>query len=210
MRGKSQVADYRRRMPRQARALATVEVIFEATARIIEREGRAALTTNAIAERAGISIGTLYQYFPDKDAILVAMARRELENDRAAVFGAITTALDDPDAPLARIAIRKLIDVHRQRRQVRTVIMQAHLAHGHGQEHVKPVQEIAQMLGRRSDRFLPGRTGPISPASLFVMTRAVSGVVRAALHERSPLLDTAALEDELVRLVQAYLAELRR
>ena len=52
-----------RRKPTQARARATMDMIFEATARIIERDGIAALNTNRIAERAGVSIGTLYEYF---------------------------------------------------------------------------------------------------------------------------------------------------
>ena len=67
-----------RRSPRQARARATWEAIIEAAAQILERHGPEGLNTNAVAERAGVSIGTLYQYFPDKHAILAAAARREL------------------------------------------------------------------------------------------------------------------------------------
>jgi AcrR family transcriptional regulator len=67
-----------RRSPRQARSRAACEAIVEAAAQILERHGPEALNTNAVAERAGVSIGTLYQYFPDKQAILIAAARREL------------------------------------------------------------------------------------------------------------------------------------
>ena len=67
-----------RRSPRQARSRATWNAIVEASAQILEREGPEGLTTNDVAERAGVSIGTLYQYFPDKQAILIAAARREL------------------------------------------------------------------------------------------------------------------------------------
>jgi len=67
-----------RRSPRQARSRAACEAIVEAAAQILERDGPGALNTNAVAERAGVSIGTLYQYFPDKQAILIAAARREL------------------------------------------------------------------------------------------------------------------------------------
>src|SRR5216683_2695549 len=77
MRSKPQTVDSQRRTPRQSRALDTVEVIFEATARILQAEGRRGFTTNRIAERAGISIGTLYQYFGNKQAILLAMEERE-------------------------------------------------------------------------------------------------------------------------------------
>jgi AcrR family transcriptional regulator len=66
-----------RKTPRQGRAIATCAAIIEAAARILEDEGPAALNTNRIAERAGVSIGTLYQYYPDKETILVALIRRE-------------------------------------------------------------------------------------------------------------------------------------
>ena len=205
---KLQATDSKRRTPRQVRARATVELIFAATARILQRGGRAALNTNAVAEQAGISIGTLYQYFPNKEAIMIAMARRQLESDRLAVMTALSRALDDPDAQAARIAINRLIDVSRTNQKVRRIITQAHLAQGFGDELAKPVQEITQMLAARTDRILPGRTEPISAVTLFVLTRAVVGVIRAAVHEESSFLGTAEFEDELVRLVEGFLAAL--
>jgi AcrR family transcriptional regulator len=69
---------FQRRSPKQARSRATWDAIVEAAAQILERQGPNGVTTNSVAERAGVSIGTLYQYFPDKEAILVAAARREL------------------------------------------------------------------------------------------------------------------------------------
>lgn len=72
-----------RRSPKQARSRATWEAIVEAASQILERHGPEALNTQAVAERAGVSIGTLYQYFPDKQAILVAAARRELGEEAA-------------------------------------------------------------------------------------------------------------------------------
>jgi AcrR family transcriptional regulator len=66
-----------RRKPRQARSRATWEAILEAASQILERDGAAGFNTNAVAERAGVSIGTLYQYFPDKTAILLAAAERD-------------------------------------------------------------------------------------------------------------------------------------
>ncbi|MCW2397926.1 TetR/AcrR family transcriptional regulator [Sphingobium sp. B2D3C] len=66
-----------RKMPRQARSGETVRAIVEAAARILEEAGLAAFTTNAVAERAGVSIGSLYQYFPSKDALIGALIVRE-------------------------------------------------------------------------------------------------------------------------------------
>ncbi|MEL7739494.1 TetR/AcrR family transcriptional regulator [Citromicrobium bathyomarinum] len=66
-----------RKQPSQARARHTVDAIVEAAARILEEHGYGGFNTNAVAERAGVSIGTLYQYFPDKDALLGALIGRE-------------------------------------------------------------------------------------------------------------------------------------
>jgi AcrR family transcriptional regulator len=72
-----------RKIPKQARSEATVEAVLEAAAQVFERHGYAAGTTNRIADRAGVSIGSLYQYFPNKDAILIALVRRHLAESAA-------------------------------------------------------------------------------------------------------------------------------
>ena len=66
-----------RKQPTQQRAIATVEAILEAAARILVEEGYAAASTNAIAALAGVSIGSLYEYFPAKEAIFAELRRRE-------------------------------------------------------------------------------------------------------------------------------------
>ena len=207
---KAQTVDLMRRMPRQARAHATIQAIFEATARIIEKEGIAALNTNHIAERAGVSVGTLYEYFPNKEAVLIAMARLRLAEDERTVRQALAKAMAQPASSPARIAIRALVALHQDRPKVRRAIMAVHLAHGLGGEHAKPVQEVAQLIAERSALLVGEGSSSLSPAALFVATRAVLGVIRAAFEERSELPGTSALEDELVRLVEGYLVELRR
>jgi AcrR family transcriptional regulator len=198
-----------RRKPTQERARRTIEVIFEATARIIEREGADAVNTNLIAERAGVSIGTLYEYFPNKEAVLIAMARRQLAEDEQAVRTAVSDALEARDPPLARVVIRALVKLHQTRPKLRHAIMRAHISSGLGSEHARPVQNVAEILASRSDRVMPGRDKSIPPAVLFVATRAVIGVLRAAFEEGSPLLGQAALEDELSALVEGYLGGVR-
>jgi AcrR family transcriptional regulator len=68
-----------RKQPRQGRSTATVAAIVEAAARILEADGLAGFNTNAVAARAGVSVGSLYQYFPSKDAIMAALIAREAE-----------------------------------------------------------------------------------------------------------------------------------
>jgi AcrR family transcriptional regulator len=188
-----------RKSPRQARALATVDAIFEAAARIIEEAGTAGLTTNHIAERAGVSVGSLYGYFPNKEAILVAMARRQLDRDRqvigATLAGALASGSPEPERPV----VRALMALHADRSPVRRAIMGAHIAHGLGHEHAEPVRDVAARLRESTGQTLD------DPARIFVLTRAVIGIVRAAFEERSPLFGSPALEDELCRLIGFYL-----
>jgi AcrR family transcriptional regulator len=87
------VQDFQRRTPRQARARMTVDSILEAAAQVLERAGPDGFNTNAVAERAGVSVGTLYQYFPDKDAILLAVARRAIEAPQTSLHRTLMAAL---------------------------------------------------------------------------------------------------------------------
>jgi len=68
-----------RKRPRQARAAVTVDAIFEATIQVLLAEGIHRLTTTRVAERAGVSVGTMYQYFPHKQALLYALNERYLD-----------------------------------------------------------------------------------------------------------------------------------
>jgi AcrR family transcriptional regulator len=92
-----------RKQPVQTRARATIEQIVEAAAQLIEERGLIGYNTNAVAARAGVSIGALYQYFPGKDAIMVALARRETATLRGDIYDA---RLD----PGSREALIRLID----------------------------------------------------------------------------------------------------
>ncbi|MBN9531451.1 MAG: TetR/AcrR family transcriptional regulator [Alphaproteobacteria bacterium] len=101
-----QAATIPRKLPRQARAAATMEAILEGAAHILRRDGLGGFTTNHIAERAGVSIGSLYQYFPGKEAILAELIRRK----RAALLGAFQTIAADEALDLPQ-AIDRLVAV---------------------------------------------------------------------------------------------------
>ena len=83
-----------RKEPRQERARATVEAILEAAARILDRQGWKGFTTNAVAEVAGVSIGSLYQYFPNKAASLPSEQSQRSLALRAQVLGAGACSTD--------------------------------------------------------------------------------------------------------------------
>ena len=93
-----------RRHAKQERARETLAVVLEAAARVLEREGYARATTNRIAEIAGVSVGTIYQYFANKDEIFDALIRRELTG----LQSILRNAALDPEQPLGD-ALRALL-----------------------------------------------------------------------------------------------------
>lgn len=101
-----------RRRPKQARARETIAVVLEAAAQVLEREGYAGATTNRIAERAGISVGTIYQYFAGKEQVFDALIRREIRG----LLAILERTSFDPDESLADALRRLLHQLVRARR----------------------------------------------------------------------------------------------
>ena len=180
-----------RRQPRQARAQATRDAIFQAVAQILETDGEAGFNTNRVAERAGVSVGTLYQYFADKQAILVAMALAENAKVRAAL------AEEGGDLSPHRRAIRAQITALADYPATRRAALRAMQAAEGGVHMVREAHVAEPLLPRAPD---------VDDLDQFVMTRSVLGVIRAAVAEASPHLADPRLEDALVRLVKAYRA----
>ena len=197
---RAQPVGTKRRIPRQTRAEETVAAILEAAAQVLEAGGLAAFTTNAVAERAGVSIGTLYQYFADKQALLRALAERELQRTLAAVATALR---GDPQASgeqRVRAMVRALVNAFRGRLRARKAVIQAVLAEGASFEMMQPI--TAFLAQSEDDRALVR----LSREQTFVLSRAIMGVIRAAVLEEQPFLRSRSFEDEVVRLVLAYVA----
>ena len=203
-----QMIDPYRKKPEQARSTATVEAIFEATARILQNQGIDALNTNAIARLAGISIGTLYQYFADKKSILIALARRELDFTQRTTIDAMTRADARPPEDAIRDAVRALIKGFGGRQRARKLLIEALVANGLAGELARPVDEAMQAIAAYQARARGGVAMP--PVAVYVMTRAMIGAIRAAVMEQSPLLNTREFEDEMVRLIGGYVADAKR
>jgi AcrR family transcriptional regulator len=98
-----------RRTPNQARSRALVERVVRAAARVFDERGYTAATTNHVAEAAGVSIGSLYQYFASKDELLVALAERHVDEVLPAVRARLAD-FDDAELP-ASAALRMLLDL---------------------------------------------------------------------------------------------------
>ncbi|MFD5456418.1 TetR/AcrR family transcriptional regulator, partial [Streptomyces olivaceus] len=101
-----------RKQPRQVRAELTRERILDAAAHVFDEYGYAAGTTNRIAERARVSIGSLYQYYPNKDAILAELVTRHLDTGRAAVMRHQGKELPRSLEEVLRLFVRVAVDNH--------------------------------------------------------------------------------------------------
>ncbi|MDR7275345.1 TetR/AcrR family transcriptional regulator [Catenuloplanes atrovinosus] len=144
-----------RRKPRQVRAELTRERILAAAAHVFAEHGYAAGTTNRIAERARVSIGSLYQYFPNKDAILAALLVRHIDRGSWPEASRLDMSPGTLEATV-RALVRDAIDAHRDDPQLlRIMIEEAPLSQElldavdrHGRTRVA---ELRELLGRHPD-----------------------------------------------------------
>lgn len=193
-----------RRSPRQVRSQLKVELILEAAVQLLESEGMAGLTTNAVAARAGVSIGTLYQYFADKHALLDALVGREL----GAMADKVVHSLQDAPATVPgeriRKVVRAVVGAYGGRGNAHRQLMLHALTHSPGRN-LSPLYERVIALFTTEGVDAPG-TGArkLTPAQAFVLTHAVGGVLRMVTvsRETPPLRE---VEDALVQLILAYL-----
>ena len=193
-----------RKAPTQSRAVKTREAIVEAAFQILTKEGEAAVTTNRIAERAGVSVGSIYQYFKDKDAILLALMNRERDAIAARIGEELEGVAVAGVEEVTRRIIRAVIEAFRARRGARrlvTVFALKRMEEGGG----KGIETVAGLIAAAAARNPPPGARPLSPTSIYVLTRAVAGAIRGAMIENSRVLDDSIFEDELVRLAVAYL-----
>jgi AcrR family transcriptional regulator len=182
-----------------------VAVILEAAARVFVRSGYARATTNRIAEAAGISVGSLYQYFPSKDAIAVELLRRYRETLLGLVHRHLEKAEDASFESVVRALVGAIlraegIDPALHRVLVEQVLRTSARAEMIGFE--EKVEEMVAEALRASNGRLYGGAPDVTA---FVLVRAVLGTVHSAVVDR-PGLNGPALEDELTRLVVRFLA----
>ena len=197
-----QPIEIKRRKPHQARAEETVAAILEASAQILEAGGLTAFTTNAVAERAGVSIGTLYQYFADKNAILRTLAERELQAALVRVARALKGEIDSSVEGRVRAMVRAIVGAFGGRLRARRAVVQAVLSQGPS----ALLAPIAAFITRAGAHVGEQRLfASLDEEQIFVVSRALMGTIRAAVLEEQPFIKSRAFEDELVRLVLSYL-----
>ncbi len=188
----------RRRKPVQTRSIGTVMLIFEAAARIIQSQGMEAFTTNRVAQKAGISIGSLYQYFPNKEALLIAMADQQMQQVAQDIRKAVERCQGDHGLDLELEVVRTLFAKLGTHYRVRRILCDFAIRVGRGDILKAPLLEAERVL---KEQGLSPR-----PIERFVIASAVQGVIRNVTGANSPWLKDPELPLEVVRLMKAYRA----
>ena len=198
------MASKKRRHPKQRRARQTVEAVLDAVIRILKREGSSAVTTNRIAEVAGVSIGSVYQYFPDKQAIFIALHRRHIDQVDRIIQTKLVEHASVPLDELMRAMIEGMIEAHSSDPELYPLLATQvpHRADGTSDFGVRLHGAFRLALASRAHELRPGRD---LDDLAFVVANLVESLSHAALFRRPPRLSLAGAKAEVLRAVLAYL-----
>jgi AcrR family transcriptional regulator len=200
---RKQVIEVLRQKPKQRRALDTVDTILEATAQIVAQDGADGVSTNAIADRAGFGVGTLYQYFKNKEALLLGLMQRELEKVRVEVAALVARGRSLSAEEGIRELVRILIHALGSRPHVRRAMI-LYLA---GRIDLRKFQALTEQFAGMIQNAMRWRDDvPMpSPLRFRLLTRAVIGAIRATVLAEPDRVLSQEFEDEIVSLITSYL-----
>ena len=194
-----------RKRPSQARSRDTVDVILRAAARVFAAQGYAAGTTNRIAEAAGVSVGSLYEYFPNKDALLVALMEAHIAEGQALLEQAAASVM--ARSLSLRQAVRQLVEamiaLHARDRALHRVLFEEAPLPPRLRRQLADAERI---IAARVAGYLQRHaavTAPDPALAATVVVQAVEALTHKLVVHGSD--DLAAQADELVALVVAYL-----
>ncbi|QGM97969.1 TetR/AcrR family transcriptional regulator [Methylocystis parvus] len=198
-----------RKSPVQARSSATVETLRVAAIQVLTREGLSRCTTTRIAERAGMSVGSLYQYFPNRDALLAAVLEKHLDGVAGAVDRACRAHRGKPVPQMAAALVTAFLAA-KLRAPEESKALYAVAEERGGPElvarmHKRIVAAIADMLASAPDADFdePAMTSAIAFSALV-------GPIRTLLEGHAPAGFEARLEEQLILLLTAYFDTRRR
>src|SRR5258708_1535703 len=191
-----------RKSPRQERSRATVEAILQAATDILIRQGGSRLTTNRIAERAGVNIASLYQYFPSKHAIIAELRRRHGAEERAAVRRALVERRGGDLEATVRALVSMGVAAHAVNPELHRVFT----------EELPPLRYAdvsaadAPLIAEFRALLTRSVTAPRDPElAMWMVATAANAVLHRAVVERPDDLSNGSIADELAALLVRYL-----
>jgi AcrR family transcriptional regulator len=194
-----------RKTPTQARSVETRARILDAAARVFSSHGYSAGTTNRIAAAAGMSIGSLYQYFPNKDAILVELVRAHLAAGTEALEQSLRAAGPAPLTGRIGLLVDALIAVHLEDPDLHQVLFE---------EAPRPPELLAELraledtvTGRVAAELAadPAVTVADHTTAARIVVTTVESLVHRVIATRHRTVDVDAFRHELVAMVTCYL-----
>lgn len=192
------------RKPKQSRSKATVAAIVEAAAQLLAERGWAGFNTNAVAAKAGVSIGSLYEYFPDKQALIDEVASDHLARGEALFASAVNglAAADDPEALLDAL-IQGLVDLHRDDPRL-------HRALSSGVPLSPEIDRRVEQLRQRAIAFvsqaLSHRVEMPGVAAQLLVDTADAVIHRWFVEDDGRLASPQRMTEELRRMLWAYIS----
>jgi AcrR family transcriptional regulator len=193
-----------RKTPVQARAAVTVGAISEATIQVLLNDGMERLTTTRVAERAGVSVGTLYQYYPNKQSLLFAVLADHLDKVASAVELACEQARHKPLAEMVRVVVEAFLAAKLERTDISRALYQFAADVGG--------PALARRVGQRSRKALeavlqtaPDIEAPPDKFAIEIMFAAMAGATRHVLEAGASPAMTRGLRQHLVVLCESYM-----
>jgi AcrR family transcriptional regulator len=201
---RSQVRLEPRKSPVQARSAASVDAILQATIQVLLGVGKERLTTTRVALRAGVSVGTLYQYFPNKSALLQAALKRHMNE----VMDAVELVCEEQQGRTLREMATALITAFLQAKMRDAKTSLALYSVSSDVDGAKIVQQMGTRFNQAIVRMLATSSEPLTTDPqlvAFLLQGAILGVSRSLLESRLPEEQCKTSLRELIRLACAYL-----
>jgi len=201
---RSQVVLEPRKSPVQARSAASVDAILEATVQVLLQVGKERLTTTRVAARAGVSVGTLYQYFPNKSALMQAVLRRHFDGITDAVERVCEEQKGKTLREMATALVSEFLEAKMQ--DVKTSV--ALYSVSSDVDGVKVMQQVGARINKAIVQMLASSIDPLmTDARLvaFMLQGAMAGVSRRMLESGAAEKQFDTLRGELILLACAYL-----
>ena len=195
-----------RKKPRQGRSVATVDAILDATARVLCKTGYDRASTNRVALAAGVSVGSLYQYFPSKEALVAALAERHMTQMTTIVRANLAEVAHAPIPVAVRSIITAMFEAHTLEPALHKVLIEQVPRIGRLENLHKMESETQAMVAG----LIEARRSEIRPRALpevvaFMLAHTVESVTHAVVTEELDASRAAAVADELTDLVLHYL-----
>jgi len=190
-----------RRLPRQVRSQITVTAILDATVRVLLGRGYDACTTNLVAEVAGVGIGSLYEYFPNKEALVAAVVEREVDTFVAALEREMLATFDRPFPEALRIALGAALDQLEARRDLVRLLMVEYPYVGQLSVIGRLPRRIAELAAFCLRSWGDELSFGDHPANAYVIANMLAGVYLSQTFTPVTLVSRAAMLDALVEIL---------